>query len=219
MRMEDKELAKILKEGAAKLDIDLSEEALKSFFTYLKELKAWNKKINLTSIDTDREIIIKHFLDSLIPNRFLGGAKTLLDIGAGGGFPGIPLKIINPALSVTLLDSVEKKVHFMRHIIRTLGLSNTFAVAARIEDPNFIEKNASRFDCVISRAFAELDQFITLALPYVVPSGMILAVKGPSVYDELKKVQNPGLSQPEIHEITVPFSDRTTTIIIYRKII
>lgn len=217
--MEDIELKNILKNGAFELGITLSEVNLGLFITYLKELQAWNRKINLTSIESDREIVIRHFLDSLTPLPFVKDSKRLLDIGSGAGFPGIPLKIAAPQLEVTLLDSVEKKVHFMRHIIRTLGLKGIEATYGRAEDPKIIERYGSLFDCVISRAFAELGKLLELSLPFVAKGGSIIAIKGPAFDRELEEARGVrGVEGPEIHEIKVPFEDRKNVLVIFRKV-
>ncbi|MBI5236746.1 MAG: 16S rRNA (guanine(527)-N(7))-methyltransferase RsmG [Deltaproteobacteria bacterium] len=215
-------LEDILRDGAAQLGITLTEEAIERFFIYLTELKKWNQKINLTSIESDRDILIRHFLDSMTIYPFVRGSKTVLDMGAGAGFPGIPLKIIAPTLEVTLVDSVAKKVSFMRHIIRTLGPApdNTgiHALHSRIEDPAFIEGYKGYFDCIISRAFSALDLFVGLALPICATGGRIIAMKGPNTGEELKGMANVNVVSPAIvHEVSLPFSDRRTTIIVFEK--
>src|SRR3972149_12041419 len=104
--MKDKELIDLLQKGALELGVALDAGRAKAFLTYLRELKAWNKKINLTAIEDEKDIIIKHFLDSMTPFRLLSGVTSILDMGAGGGFPGLPLTIVRPDLELTLLDSV-----------------------------------------------------------------------------------------------------------------
>jgi 16S rRNA (guanine527-N7)-methyltransferase len=155
--MTDTKLIEILQQGSLELGVSLSDAQLKAFLKYLRELRAWNRKINLTSIIDEKDIIIKHFLDSLTPLGFLSGVETLLDIGSGGGFPGLPLKIAMPSLKVTLMDAVEKKVHFIRHMIRTLDLKDAVAISDRVESPELIYRLSGTFDCVTSRAFAELE--------------------------------------------------------------
>ncbi|WKZ32874.1 MAG: 16S rRNA (guanine(527)-N(7))-methyltransferase RsmG [Thermodesulfobacteriota bacterium] len=217
--MIDSEKLEILNKGALELGIGLDEGQGGAFLAYLRELKTWNKRINLTSIEDDREILIKHFLDSLTPARFLSGIKSVLDMGAGAGFPGIPLKIAMPDLQVTLLDSVLKKVSFMRHVIRTLGLNGIEAIHARAEANELKTRLAGSFDCVISRAFSELTAFSALALPYLKPNGMLLGMKGPAVIDELEAIgEIRGFSRPEVHEARIPFSNRVTRLVIMRKL-
>lgn len=217
--MADMELIEILKKGALELGVDLTDAQTEAFLRYLRELQAWNRKINLTTITEDQDIIIRHFLDSLTPVRLLSGVETLLDIGSGGGFPGLPLKIALPSLKITLMDSVEKKIHFIRHMIRTLNLKDIDAISGRVESPDIIYKLSGTFDCVTSRAFAELEAFVSLATPYVKPGGMLLALKGPAVETEIKAMGAvDGFSAPEVRHIEVPSSGRTTSLVIMRKI-
>ncbi len=218
--MEEKLIIELLKKGGEELSMPLPDASISLFLRYLKELKAWNKKINLTSIEDDREIILRHFIDSLIPYRYLEGSKRLLDIGAGAGFPGIPLKALDPSIRVTLIDSIEKKVHFLRHVIRTLGLKEIEAVHGRVEDKAIMERYALSFDCVISRAFSELKDYLRLSLPYVAPGGIIIAVKGPAYEKDLEAAKwFKGVDKPEVFEVNLPFTDRTTVILRFRKTI
>ncbi|MEK7773069.1 MAG: 16S rRNA (guanine(527)-N(7))-methyltransferase RsmG [Deltaproteobacteria bacterium] len=216
--MEDRDLINILKNGATELGVSLDDGAIAAFLVYLAELKAWNKKINLTSIDSDRGVVIRHFIDSLIPYRYIKGTERLLDIGAGAGFPGIPLKIADPSIEVTLIDSVGKKVHFIRHIIRKLGLKGIEAISGRVEDSSLTGKYGTRFDCVISRAFTGLKRFLELSLPYVSTGGSIVAIKGPAYKDEMEGAgEIEGLDGPRIYEVKAPFEERFTTLIIFKK--
>ena len=211
-------LKEILKTGGAELGLAIGEKEISLFLKYLAELKEWNKKINLTAITDDRDIIIKHFLDSLTLVPFLTNQKTLLDIGSGAGFPGIPLKIALPELKVTLMDSVNKKVIFMKHIIRTIGLKNIEAIQARAEDKEAMKKFDSYFDVVTSRAFSELGKFLDVAAPYAKKGGMLLAVKGPKGLEELTGLKDlKGIESVKAKEVKLPFSDITTTILCFRK--
>lgn len=212
------ELTNILKTGAAELGITIGEKETNLFLKYLAELKEWNKKINLTSITDDKDIIVRHFLDSLTLVPLLSGKETLLDIGSGAGFPGIPLNIVIPDLKVTLMDSVNKKVIFMRHIIRTIGLKNIEAVQARAEDKETITRFAACFDVVTSRAFAGLCSFLDIALPYAKMGGALISVKGPKGMEELKELKEiKNIKAVQIKEIRLPFSDVTTTILVFKK--
>jgi 16S rRNA (guanine527-N7)-methyltransferase len=219
----------LLTEGALSLGVTLDTVALERFTLYLSELLAWNKKINLTAIREAREVVVKHFLDSLTPYATLRalGVKSLFDIGAGGGFPGLPLRIVAPDLEVVLLDSVEKKVLFMRHIIRRLGLDKgeaaISAVAARVEAHEELERYAYRFDCVTSRAFASLMDFVAAADYFCRPGGHLLALKGPKYAEEMEALAQSGLyelgrySTPEVIDVVTPFSERVTTLVLMKK--
>lgn len=212
------ELKHILKAGSKELGFTIGDRESTLFFEYLKELKEWNKKINLTSITDDRDIAIRHFLDSLILVPFLANQSSLLDIGSGAGFPGIPLKIVLPDLKVTLMDSVNKKVVFMKHIIRTLNLNSIEVIHARAEDSKSIKKLGGSFDAVTSRAFAELHKFLDIAMPYARNGGILLAIKGPKGVEELKGLQQvKGVESILAREIALPFSDITTTVLCFKK--
>lgn len=217
--MTEKDLEKILQEGAAELGVELDATARAAFFTYLRELKGWNRKINLTAIEDDRDIVVRHFLDSITLCRLLKGSERLLDVGSGAGFPGIPVKIAMPSTDVVLMDSVSKKVHFMRHVMRTLSLKGIEAVSGRVEEKAIIEKYGASFDCVVSRAFAELKDFVSVGLPYLKPGGRLIAMKGPAYAGELEVVdlKGLGLGAPEIHRVRLPSTDIATVHVVFTR--
>jgi 16S rRNA (guanine527-N7)-methyltransferase len=171
-----KEALELLRTCATSFAIELSAQELGLFDLFAEELKKWNRKINLTAIKDDREIVIKHFADSLSLLGCLKKTGKLLDIGSGGGFPAIPLKILLPELPVVSVDAVEKKILFQRHAARVLQLQEFTALHARVED--LPKSYAAQFDTIVSRAFADLPLFITLALPLLKPTGQIIAMKG-----------------------------------------
>jgi 16S rRNA (guanine527-N7)-methyltransferase len=212
------ELKRTLEKGAKELGIGLGPVQLELFLTYLEELTRWNRKINLTKITDPKEIITRHFLDSLTILRYLKGSKRLLDIGTGAGFPGLPVKIAMPEVELMLMDSVEKKVFFLKYIIRTLGLRGVRAVRARAEEAEVIEQLKNSFDCVVSRAISALEDFFPLARPYLCQGGILIAMKGPltgKLANELEAVKayNPG-----VFELEIPFSRRKTTLVILSNI-
>ncbi|WP_300460834.1 16S rRNA (guanine(527)-N(7))-methyltransferase RsmG [Desulfobacula sp.] len=145
---------------------------------HAKELMAWNKKINLTAIKAPLPVAEKHFIDSIAAASFLENEQFLMDIGSGGGFPGIPIKIMNPSLTVVLVDSSRKKVNFLKHVIRLLHLKNIEAIHSRVEDLQKNEPYTNKFDAVVSRAFTELSGFVDLADPFLSKTGKIYAMKG-----------------------------------------
>ncbi len=169
---------KLLIEGSKAFGIQLDEKMVAAFDLYLRELLKWNQKINLTAIRTEKGIVLKHFLDSLSAFPYLSKTASLLDIGSGAGFPGIPLKIVRPSLEITLIDSVRKKIDFQRHIIRMLGLKDTEAIHGRIQDKEILQSMTGRFDAVISRAFSDLQTLRLLAFPFLKKGGILLAMKG-----------------------------------------
>lgn len=153
------------------------------FEIYLRELKEWSEKFNLTAIKEDREIVIKHFLDSVTPVQLIKPGSAILDIGSGAGFPGIPIKIVGPSIKVTLLDSVNKKVTFMKHVIELLRLSGIEAIHSRAED--LVKSRKGQFDVVISRALTNLSDFIKIGEPFLKPEGILIAMKGSRADEEV----------------------------------
>ena len=153
--------------------------------THAKELMAWNKKINLTAIKDPLKIAEKHFIDSIAVVSSFENEECLIDMGSGGGFPGIPIKIMKPSLKVVLLDSSRKKVNFLKHVIRTLHLENIEAFHSRVEDLHENEAYKNKFDAVISRAFTELSGFVGLACPFLSEAGTIYAMKGKHADQEI----------------------------------
>lgn len=167
-----------LVQGAEELGLTLSPAQVRLLETHARELMAWNRKMNLTAIRSPEAIAEKHFIDALAVSRFITREKKIMDMGTGGGFPSLPLKIIHPGIAFTLVDAVRKKVTFLNHVIRTLGLDGIRADHARVEELALTEGVAGTFDAVISRGFAQLDVFVALALPMLRPGGVIWAMKG-----------------------------------------
>lgn len=211
----------LLIEGARVFDIHLTEENLVAFDLYLRELQKWNEKINLTSIHSEKEIILKHFLDSLSVVPHLTQVSSLLDIGSGAGFPGIPIKIALPSLKVTLIDSVRKKIDFQSHIIRTLELKGIMAVHGRVQDKEILEKWAGCFDGVIARAFSDLKSLLSLGAPFLKLGGVLLAMKGKIPGEELRQL-SPSLKTPYRFIKTVhfllPFSSIKRTLLLFQRV-
>ena len=135
----ERESKNLLMEGASVFGIHLNEKHMEAFDLYLRELLKWNQKINLTAIRSEKGIVLKHFVDSLSAYPHLSKPSSLLDVGSGAGFPGIPLRMADPSLEVTLIDSVRKKVDFQRHLIRTLGLKGIEAIHGRVQDKEVLQ--------------------------------------------------------------------------------
>ena len=185
-----KDLEFILKEGVGEIGVSLNQEMIQMFLIYLKVLKEWNQKINLTSLKRDTDIITKHFIDSLSLVPYLPSKATLLDLGSGAGFPGIPIKIAKPSLTVTLLEATRKKVNFQRHLVRTLGLTHIYSVQGRAESLKSEEGSPLSFDIVTSRAFSRLEKFLMLGKPFVKKGGYLITMKGRHAEEELKDNQD-----------------------------
>jgi 16S rRNA (guanine527-N7)-methyltransferase len=205
------DLKKLLTDGARELGVPLSEGQADAFMLYLRELRKWNQKTNLTAIEDPKEIVIKHFLDSLSLIKILPeDAKTAADIGSGAGFPGIPIKIAVPDLIIASVDPAHKKAAFQRHIIRLLGLEDIRVVEARVEDA---AAGPERFDVIFSRAFKEPEGLLPLAGPLLAEGGQVVLSLGPSVGEE----PPPGWEIARREEVALPFSDIKRILASYRK--
>ncbi len=211
----------LLVEGAKTFGIYLDEEAIESFEVYLKELLKWNRKINLTAIRSVKGIVLKHFLDSLSVYPYLPEHSFILDIGSGAGFPGIPLRIIQPSFEITLIDSVRKKVDFQRHIIRMLGLKGTEAIHGRVQDRGTLRDLGGRFDIIVSRAFSDLQTLLTLSLPFLKQEGTVVAMKGEADDEEIRLITGAEGIQYRLRKtipLILPFSSFKRTILLFEKI-
>lgn len=217
MEMTNKNL---LVEGAKAFGIYLDEEAIRDFDLYLKELLKWNLKINLTAIRSEKGIVLKHFLDSLSVTSYLPEHASILDIGSGAGFPGIPLKIVQPAFRITAIDSVRKKVDFQKHIIRALGLKGVEAIHGRVQDTEILQNLAERFDITLSRAFTDLRTFLVLSFPFLKGGGMAIAMKGETDGKKIKllaETDEPPYRLKRAVPLTLPFSNFKRTIVLFEK--
>lgn len=215
-----KDLENHLLRGAEALGLTLSSVNLDQFSIFASELCKWNRKINLTSIVQPEEIAIKHFIDSLALGLYADMRGELLDIGSGGGFPSIPIKIVFPDIGIVSVDAVEKKILFQRHVVRKLALERFSALHCRVE--NLPEHYKGTFDCIVSRAFSGITGFVKSALPFLRNDGVIVAMKGKDgkkeaeeFVDELDRI---GAVISSVHEFQLPLlNDARSLIIISRK--
>ena len=174
---------------AKKIDVILDEEQIQKFYKYMELLLEWNEKINLTAIVEPRDVILKHFVDSLTICKELQKNKTLADIGTGAGFPGIPVKILRPDLDITLIDSLNKRVNFLTMVIEALKLEKIIALHGRIEDFGKNKKYREKFDYVTSRAVANLSTLSEYMIPLVKIGGKCICMKGSNIDEELKNAE------------------------------
>ncbi len=177
----------LLREMAlSKLGIQLNDSQVNQFSIYADLLVEWNEKVNLTSITDPQEIVIKHFIDSLTLGQFVQAHK-LADIGTGAGFPGIPLKILHPELQLFLVDSLAKRLDFLKVVVDQLGLRQVETVHSRAEDFARDSRYRESFDRVTSRAVARLPVLLEYAIPLLKKKGLFLAAKGSQVDEEVKE--------------------------------
>jgi len=188
VRINSPQWQELLLRQADDAGIDIAASAIDRIIAFVSELLAWNEKTNLTAITNPAEVAEKHIIDSLIPAKFIPENASVLDIGTGGGFSGIPLKILMPSLSVCLVDSARKKISFLKYEIRLLTLEKISAHQFRVEELSKHPDFAGCFDVVISRAFASLEKFLVSALPLIKSDGMIIAMKGRDVQKEIDEI-------------------------------
>ncbi|WP_339148256.1 MULTISPECIES: 16S rRNA (guanine(527)-N(7))-methyltransferase RsmG [unclassified Sutcliffiella] len=204
--------------------ISLSPQQLSQFDTYYKLLVEWNEKMNLTAITDEEEVYLKHFYDSITASFYvdLNQELTLCDVGAGAGFPSIPLKICFPNLKVTIVDSLNKRITFLQNLASELGLENVHFVHDRAET---FGKNADyreKFDLVTARAVARLSVLSELCLPLVKEGGMFVPMKAAAASEELEKgkkaLQILGGKLEEVHSFSLPLEESERNILIINKI-
>ena len=165
----------IIISGAREIGIVVSGPQMERLVRFAQMLIDWNRRVNLTAITDPREVAVKHFLDSMAALPHIPETGYLLDIGSGGGFPGLVISIFRPSLSITSIDSVRKKISFQQQVIRTLELKGSRALHARAES---LAGQPERYDVIISRALGSLQMFVTLGLPVLAEEGRMIAYKG-----------------------------------------
>lgn len=179
MEIGSKEWIDLVQEGAPQLGVTVSHDQAGQFAQHGRWLMEWNRKTNLTAITDPQHVAVKHFLDAIAPMHHIPDNGHLLDIGTGGGFPGIPLKIMRPFQSMTLIDSVRKKIHFVKHVIRQLSLNDIQAHHTRAEALSE-DSGVEKYAVIICRALADLDRAVRLAAPLLASDGKIILYQGPN---------------------------------------
>ena len=211
-----------LKEKADKINIKLQDQELEQFYNYMLLLLEWNEKMNLTAITDENEIILKHFIDSITVNNYIKDNDVVMDIGTGAGFPGIPLKILKKDNKIILVDSLNKRINFLKEVCSNLGLKKVQCIHSRAEElANNIEYREKQ-NVVVSRAVARLNILLEYMLPFVKVGGKCICMKGPDVEEELNEAQKAinilGGELEKVEKITLPDSDIQRNIVIVKKI-
>lgn len=203
-----------LQQGSHKLGLQLSDEALNLLLKYQDALVLWNKAYNLTAIREPKEMLVKHLLDSLSILKYLPEGR-LLDIGTGGGMPGMIIALCQPERACVLLDSNGKKIRFLKQFIADLKLKNVIAVQTRVENQDSIDE-LGQFDVITSRAFASLTDFISASKPFLHEKSYIAAMKGLIPADEVEQHQEQ--FNCEIIELHVPRLDEQRHLLLLKQI-
>ena len=205
-----------------KKEMNLTDEQEQKFYEYMKLLKEWNEKINLTTITEEQDILLKHFIDSLTILKYLNDNDNIIDVGTGAGFPGIPVKIVNETLNVTLMDSLNKRILFLNDVIEKLKLEGIKTVHARAEELGRNKEYREKYDVVTSRAVANLSTLLEYMMPFAKVGGTCICMKGPNIEDELENadlaIKELGGKLEKIENFKLPGSDIERNIIIIKKV-
>lgn len=213
-----------LEEGCKELGIDLSPKQQEQFLKFYELLVEWNKVMNLTGITEYEEVISKHFLDSLLLVKAydMKSVESMIDIGTGAGFPGIPLKIIFPQKKFILLDSLGKRIKFLDAVVESLGLTEIGLIHARAEDCARKEEYREQFDLAVSRAVANLASLSEYCIPFVKPGGAFIPYKSGNIHEELKQAEKAvsilGGKRVECKELLLPNTDITRSFVLIEKV-
>lgn len=210
----------------SKHNFELTDKQKQQFKLYFKMLIEVNEHVNLTRITEEDEVYLKHFYDSITPLFTFGAVfkdgATLCDVGAGAGFPSIPLKILKPGLKVTIVDSLQKRLNFLKGLISELGLTDVELVHGRAEDVGQNKLYRERFDIVTARAVARMSVLSEYCLPLVKKGGYFVALKGPKAEDELddgkKALEVLGGKLIKDEELTLPASEEERTLVLVQKV-
>ncbi len=217
--MDYKEFNKEIKDKLLKIGLTEEQSKITKLFDYMQILLEWNVKMNLTAITEEKEIIQKHFIDSLTIASYCYAGK-IIDIGTGAGFPGIPLKIWNQNVEITLLDSLNKRVLFLKEVIKKLELKKINAIHGRAEEIAIKEQFREKYDIAVSRAVAPMNVLLEYMLPFVKIGGKCICMKGPNI-EELenskKALKILGGKVIKIEELNLPETEIKRNIIIIEK--
>lgn len=219
-----KEFYDLLSSAINDIGLNFDEGKYNQFIKYKDLLKDWNEKVNLTAITEDLEIIKKHFIDSIKIFKFepLKNLNRVIDVGTGGGFPGIPMKIVRPDMQMVLLDSLKKRINVLDDILNNIGINDVETIHGRAEDFGAQNSYREKFDAAVSRAVANLAVLCELCLPYVRVGGYFVALKGPSVDSEAaeakRAIKELGGKLEEIIQIQIEGSDLEHNLVIIKKV-
>lgn len=219
--MEFEEFKREFEKYLAKMNISLLKEQYEQFYAYMELLIEWNEKMNLTAITDPKEIILKHFVDSLTIAKYVEEGKSIIDMGTGAGFPGIPIKIYRKDVKVVLADSLNKRIKFLDEVIDKLKLENVETIHCRAEELGKNKQYREKFDYATSRAVANLSTLSEYLMPFVKLNGKCIFMKTIEVEEELEKakkaIKTLGGKIEKVDKFEIPESDLGRSIIIAKK--
>lgn len=204
------------------INIEITDEQLLSYFTYMNLLLEWNEKVNLTAITEINEVILKHFIDSMTVLKFLEESEDIIDVGTGAGFPGIPIAIMNPNKRITLLDSLNKRINFLNEVCNKLKIDNVKTIHGRAEDFGQNKDYREKYDIAISRAVANMTTLSEYLIPFIKLGGRCICMKGNEIEEELEQAKYAikllGGKIERVEKFNLPNSDIERNIVIIKKI-
>ena len=220
--MIEEEFNKILLKELNDISINIGEKELNLFYNYMKLLLEWNEKINLTAITDEREIILKHFVDSVTISKYIKEKDSIMDLGTGAGFPGIPLKIVKHDADFILVDSLNKRIKFLTEVKNKLNLEKIDLIHSRAEDLGKVKEYRENMDIVVSRAVANLRVLVEYMLPFAKVGGICISMKGPNIKTELEEsktaIEVLGGKIEKVENIRLADNEIERNIVIIRKI-
>lgn len=214
----------ILKKGIEELGISTNDEMLNNLKIYREILVEWNQVMNLTGIEDEKEVYIKHFLDSIsaVKNGYIKDGMSIIDVGTGAGFPGMPLRICLENLKVTLLDSLNKRINFLQEVAKNVGIDDIEYIHGRAEDFGKDEKYREQYDIATARAVAGLPVLMEFCIPFVKVGGYFICLKGPNANLELEEskaaMETLGVEFIEKINVDLPDSQLNHNILVFKKV-
>lgn len=209
-------------ELSKKINVQLNDEQIKKYFEYMTLLLDWNEKINLTAITEVDDVILKHFIDSMTIFKYIENEESIIDVGTGAGFPGIPIAIMKKDVKITLLDSLNKRINFLNEVCCELKINNVETIHGRAEEIGKNKEHREKYDIAVSRAVANMSTLSEYLIPLVKIGGKCICMKGSEIEQELEQakfaIKELGGKIEKVEKFTLPDSDMERNIIIIKKI-
>ncbi len=209
-------------ELARMINDELTEDQVENFFKYMNLLLEWNEKINLTAITDVDDIILKHFIDSMTVLKYIEKDKSIIDVGTGAGFPGIPIAIMREDVKITLLDSLNKRINFLNEVCSELKINNIETIHGRAEEAGQNKQYREKYDIAVSRAVANMTTLSEYLIPFVKVGGICICMKGSEIDHELEQakfaIKELGGKIEKVEKFNLPDSDIERNIVIIKKI-